>query len=267
MSIVFRQILIVSVKKLYSMKPFFSIIIATYNSELTLQRTLDSIITSDFKDYEIIIVDGLSTDSTLEIIRKNNIFIATVISEYDTGIYDAWNKGVLISKGEWIMFVGSDDLLTENSLQNYYEFVNASKNKLDYVSSRVQLIDEKQNVLRTIGRPWEWKKFRKYMCVAHVGSIHHNGLYKKYGLYDTDYKIIGDYEFLLRAGANLKTGYIEKITAQMQIGGISNINKNVFFETLKAKITTNSRGILLAKYDELIAKIIFYTRNVLLNKK
>lgn len=249
------------------MKPFFSIIIATYNSERTLQRTLDSIILSDFKDYEIIIVDGLSSDATLDIIHKNNSFITNVISERDNGIYDAWNKGVRMSEGTWIMFVGSDDLLDSGALKNYYEFVQSSQNDYNYVSSKVQLIDEKEKKLRVIGKSWNWRIFKRYMCVAHVGSIHHHTLYKIYGLYNPNYKITGDYEFLLRAGKNLRAGFFDITTAKMQIGGVSNMNDKVFIETYNAKIDNNSRSVLLAKFDDLLARMIYYTRNFLSSKK
>jgi hypothetical protein len=131
------------------------------------------------------------------------------------------------------------------------------------VSSKVQLIDEKENILRVIGRSWNWQSFKRYMCVAHVGSIHHYTLYKMYGLYNTNYKITGDYEYLLRAGKKLKAGFLDKITAKMQIGGVSNMNNNVFNETYRAKIDNKSRSILFAKYDDLIAKMIYYIRNFL----
>lgn len=244
------------------MNPFFSIIIATYNSERTLQRTLDSIISSDFKDYEIIIVDGLSSDATLDIIRKNNSYIANVISERDSGIYDAWNKGVQVSNGDWIMFVGSDDLLYSDALKNYYEFVQSSKIEYEYISSRVELININQKVLRVIGKPWNWQIFKKYMCVAHVGSIHHHSLYKKYGLYDMSYKITGDYEFLLRAKDTLIAGFFDIVTAQMQIGGVS-LSSKVFKETFRAKIQTAKRNVIFSKIEMWKAIIIFNVRSVL----
>lgn len=245
------------------MIPFFSIVIATYNSEFFLERTLKSIINQDFENYELIIIDGLSNDNTMSIVGKYKKYISTIVSEKDHGIYDAWNKGVNLSKGEWIMFVGSDDLLYLDALKNYHDFVKSNPKDYNYVSSKVQLIDEKENILRVIGRPWNWQIFKKYMCVAHVASIHHHSLYEMYGLYNTNYKITGDYEFLLRVGKKLKGGFFDKITAKMQIGGVSNMNNKVFIETYKAKIDNNSRSVLLAKCDDLIARIIYYARNLL----
>jgi len=261
---IFRRILIVSVKKLSNMKPFFSIIIATYNSEAFLERTLDSIISQEFENYEIIIVDGLSNDNTMLIVEKYKNHIKAMISEKDYGIYDAWNKGIGLSKGEWIMFVGSDDLLCSNALKNYWEFVSGSPLIFDYVSARVQLIDVSQNILRTIGRPWSWKIFKKFMCVAHVGSIHNRSLYETVGFYDISYKVTGDYELLLRAGNQLKTGFFKIVTAQMQVGGVS-LGPKVFQETFRAKVETGNRNVLLAQIELFKAKFIFKTR-ILLGK-
>ena len=123
---------------------------------------------------------------------------------------------------------------------------------------------EKKRYFEPAPHDLDVENFKRYMCVAHVGSIHHNNLYKKHGLYNVTYKITGDYEFLLRVGRNLKAGFLEKITAQMQIGGVSNMNKNVFIETFKANIDTKARVVLFAKYDNVIAMIIYHARKLLL---
>ncbi len=245
------------------MKPLFSIIIATYNSEKYLHRTLDSIISQDFIDYEILIVDGKSKDKTIDIVTGYGNAISVCISEPDDGIYDAWNKGIRNAKGEWIMFLGSDDLLLQGSLSNYAQFVNEqTHSNLQYVSAKVELITEEGEILRTIGKPWKWSLFKKYMCVAHVSSIHNFKLYEQYGAYNTNYKITGDYELLLRAKEQLKTGFIDTTLAQMQVGGVS-VNTRSFIETFNAKISSGSRNKLLAKLEMLEARVKYFIRHLL----
>ena len=96
-----------------------SIIIATYNAEKTLQRCFDSIRNQKNEKIELIVIDGNSNDNTLSIIESNADIVDYYVSESDKGIYDAWNKGVKVSTGEWIEFLGADDKLLPDSLPLY----------------------------------------------------------------------------------------------------------------------------------------------------
>ncbi|MES2445765.1 MAG: glycosyltransferase family 2 protein [Bacteroidota bacterium] len=244
------------------MKPVFSIIIATYNSDKYLARTLESVINQNFLDYELIIIDGGSKDGTLAIIEHYKSKIALVISEKDDGIYDAWNKGVKFSKGTWLMFIGSDDVLHQGALDAYAIFIQESGGNFNYISSRVNLVKNNGKIIREIGKPWRWENFKKYMCVAHVGSLHHKTLYEDFGLYNIDYKITGDYELLLRARNKLRAGFLNVITVSMQIGGVS-VGRNSFSETYNAKVTTGRRNKLIAQMEMMEAKIKYRIRSFL----
>ncbi len=107
--------------------PHFSIIIPTFNSAQTIRRCLDSIINQTFKNFEILIIDGFSTDETKVIVNTYQILFAHIrwISEKDRGIYDAMNKGIFLSKGDWLYFMGSDDeIFSPNILQEVYNDVS-----------------------------------------------------------------------------------------------------------------------------------------------
>ena len=91
--------------------PSISIVVAVFNGAHTLQRCIDSVITQDYPDKEIIIMDGGSTDGTVDILRSNSRRIAYWESRRDRGIYHAWNKGLQQAHGEWIIFLGADDVL------------------------------------------------------------------------------------------------------------------------------------------------------------
>ncbi len=214
-----------------------SIIIATYNADNFLAKCLESITSQKESNIEIILIDGGSKDSTVDIIKSYSDVIDFWISEKDNGIYDAWNKGVKKAKGKWIMFLGADDELVPGTLQKYLDFINNSPKKFDLISSRVQMIDFKGRKIRVIGYPYQWPQFQKSMLIAHPGSLHSKKLFDTYGYYNTSYKIVGDYEFLLRAGSKLKAAFLPEITVIMREGGASD-SINAVWEAQKAASTT-----------------------------
>ena len=110
-----------------------SIIIPTFNSAKTLAVCLDSILKQSFTDFEVLIMDGLSTDNTLEIAKSYDDIRLIISSEKDNGIYDAMNKGITQSKGEWIYFLGSDDrLFNKNVFSEVYEIQKKGNSKIIY---------------------------------------------------------------------------------------------------------------------------------------
>lgn len=88
-----------------------SVVIATYNCAETLQDCLDSIYAQTYPDIDIVVIDGGSKDATVQVIRSNEEYLGYWISEPDRGIYDAWNKAIIQAKGEWVYFLGADDVL------------------------------------------------------------------------------------------------------------------------------------------------------------
>lgn len=230
-----------------------SIIIATYNAENKIRLCLESILSQE-GCYEIIIIDGGSRDATINIIREYAGKVGEYISEPDNGVYDAWNKGIERAKGEWIMFLGSDDLLTPNALRSYQEFILQNDcSDVDYISSRVKyVINPDKGLYRFIGEKWCWKEFRNRMNVAHVGSLHRKEFFEEVGKYNTNYKIVGDYELLLRKREKLNALFMNEITAVMSTGGIS-FTVSALKESGKAKI--ESGGL-----SKLNAKLIYYSQ-------
>jgi glycosyltransferase involved in cell wall biosynthesis len=242
-------------------RPKFSVITSVFNGHDEIGRTIKSVSAQTYRSFEYIVVDGGSKDGTQDILVQHNNVINRWISERDTGIYNAWNKGVKMATGEWICFVGAGDCLLPDALENYHQYI-VDNPGLDYVSSLVEL--RRDNVLvKTLGKAWSWPAFLKYMCVAHVGSMHRSELYKTYGLYDESYRITGDYEFLLRAGADLKAGFFNKTTAIMDAGGVSNATMKVFRETYRAKTQTGKQPKLSAKLDDWVARVKFVLRKAL----
>lgn len=248
-----------------------SVIIATFNSEKTLRRTLDSLLGQQFVNFECLVIDGNSNDKTIRIVEDyESKFTAKdiafkYISEPDNGIYDAWNKGLKMAKGEWISFLGSDDIYLANALISYQGVIDTFSednmphllySDVDYVKGDVKIM--------TINGVWSWKKFQRFMCIAHVGSFHNRKYFNEFGNFDATYKICGDYELLLRAKEKLKTFKIEKTTVHMEAGGVSNnLVDKAFKETYKAKTTSGGLSKGVAKIDYYIAHAKHWIKTVL----
>jgi glycosyltransferase involved in cell wall biosynthesis len=230
-------------------KPLISIITACFNSESTIRDTIESVLNQTYNNIEYIIVDGKSNDSTLDIIQsyqekfKERKFNYLWISEKDIGIYDAFNKGVKLANGNWISFIGADDRYTENAVELYMK--NLPKKDIDLMYSNIKIKGKNNNT-----GVWSWDKFRRSMNIAHVGAFHHKHYFKKYGIFDTSYKIAGDYELLLRAKEKLRTHKLNEITVIMSGDGISNSNiKKVYSETTRAKKETAGVSSFICQLD------------------
>lgn len=199
-----------------------SIIIATFNASDIILGCLDSIENEINSDCELIIIDGNSTDNTLDLLNKKKELIDVLISEPDKGIYDAWNKGIKKSKGRWIMFLGADDLLLGNSLLTYLEFLRErNSSNYDYVCAKNEYINLDGKFIKDIGKEPKWKAMKYYMPAAHVASLHNKKLFNEIGLFNLEYKICADYELLSRKKNKLNYKFIDHKIAQMQTGGMS----------------------------------------------
>lgn len=227
------------------MKKKISIIIATFNAELYLEQCIKSIIHQKSDLIELIIIDGKSSDKTVDIIKSNEKHIDFWISEPDNGIYDAWNKGIKHANGDWIMFLGADDQLLPQTINTYIDYIQSTNETYDLISSKIQMIDMRGKKIRIIGYPFRWPNFLISMHIAHPGALHSKKLFETYGIFDTNFKIVGDYELLLRAGAKLKAGFINKVTVIMREGGVSD-SINAIFEAHKARVTTGKYNYVLS---------------------
>lgn len=232
------------------MNTTLSVIIATYNSEKTVQATLDSLLNQTYKNFEVIIVDGASKDKTTDILKENESKFHDLkipyqwVSEKDAGIYDAWNKAIKKVNTQWIAFLGSDDTYYPFALEAYISEISKSP-EVNYISGKVELINDKNKIVKIIGKPFNYHQMSRYMNVGHVGSFHHIDLFNKYGNFDIDYKIAGDYEFLLRCDHFINPGFIDKKLVRMLNGGVSNQMVNeVLKENLKLHLKYKRFSVL-----------------------
>lgn len=252
-------------------KPYFTIITPSFNSERTIGVTIASVLNQYFTDFEYIIIDGQSSDRTIEIIEtfvpafKDKKIHFKYISEKDNGIYEAWNKGIKLSKGTWISFLGSDDNYLPNALERY-SFHLKTGNDYNYISSKVELINNNKEILTILGESFVWHKVTRNMKIAQVGSFHHKQLFKQIGLFNTSYKIVGDLEFYIRCKNYIKPFFFNEITAQMLNEGASNQIYKALKEALDVKLKYKISSPLILYFDFIIILIKCYINKITKNK-
>jgi glycosyltransferase involved in cell wall biosynthesis len=223
-----------------------SIIMAVFNGAETLQSALNSVFEQNYDNLELIIVDGASTDSSIDIIKKNNSKISYWISEPDKGIYDAWNKAIKVAHGDYICFIGCDDCFAyPNAIKDLVDCIGEPNTPPSIISANYRLIDKNGREILVRGDKYSWLAMKVRMAVAHPGMLHHKGLFNNGG-YDTQYSIAADYELLLRQGPLKNINYLNRVTVLMGNEGVSNLR---VYETLRQvrdiqlKHVSMSRGI------------------------
>ncbi len=244
----------------------FNIIVATHNSGETLARCLESVRqVSGRARGRLILIDGASTDDTLEIAEAFADIVDVVVSEPDSGVYDAWNKGLSHCVHPWVLFLGSDDYLRPAEFLRYLGFME-NKQGLDFVSCRVRLVDSRDRLIREVGRPWEWRVFKRYMCTLHPGSFTSLEYISRVGMFDESLSICGDYELLLRGGERLKTAFWPVAPVCMRVGGVSDGMRGLE-ETLAMKLAAGHRHSALCFTDHAIAVIKYMIRTYLMRSR
>ena len=235
-------------------RPLVTVVTAVFNGQLYLAGCLESVLRQDYPNIEHIVLDGGSSDGTLDMLRQYDDRIAYWKSEPDHGVYDAWNKALAEAHGEWICFLGVDDELLPGAVSAYMALARNNP-QAEYLCSRVRWVHPSGHE-RINGKPWSWPEFSRWMCVAHVGSMHRRTLYDRLGNYDTSYRSAADYELLLRARDQLNAAYMPNISSMMRAGGVSD-DSAALIEAKRAKIATGGRNKMLAELDLHVARAIY----------
>jgi len=231
--------------------PLVTVVTAVLNADRYLEGCVKSVLHQDYPNIEHLVLDGGSTDGTLDLLRRYDDRIAFWKSEPDKGVYDAWNKALAEARGEWICFLGADDEFLPGAISAYMALA-AKYPEAEYISSRIKWVHP-SGYERIRGGPWEWKSFLRWMRVAHVGSMHRRALFERRGTYNTSFGSAADYELLLRARESLKAAYMPVTTVMMRAGGITD-GPNAFADATRAKIASGGRNPMLAAIELQIAR-------------
>jgi glycosyltransferase len=208
-----------------------SIITATFNSEKTIYSTLQSVDNQTYKNIEHIIIDGKSTDKTLEIVAKFSS-VSKVISEKDSGVYFALNKGIKKASGDVIGFLHADDFFANDLILEKIaeKFKNTNADilyaDLDYVAFE----NHKKIIRHWKSGDFSVKKLKKGWMPPHPTFYVKKSIYDRLGYFDTSFSIAADYDLMLRflSDKTLKVVYLPEVAVKMRVGGISNRNlKNI----------------------------------------
>lgn len=231
------------------MQPTISIITVSYNAVSTIEDTILSVINQTYHHIEYIIIDGLSTDGTVDIIKKYESQIAYWVSEPDRGIYDAMNKGLKIASGDFVYFLGADDLLF-------------SRDTIAIVANR---INERNSVYYgdsyfTDIRVIYMGKFNKYLLALH--NICHQAIFYPRNVYsskfyDEEFPIYADYVYNLELFCRVKYVYVDETISIFNSKGISKDGPDSMFRKERIGLIKNNLGVLPLIYAEIYDKSIF----------
>ena len=200
-----------------------SIITVCYNSAKTIEKTFQSVQSQTYKNIEYIVVDGMSSDPTSDIIENNKDIISKYVSESDKGLYDAMNKGIQLATGDIVGILNSDDIFTDDYvLENIAKF--HSENNIEAsVGNIIQFNEEGKTVRKYSAKNWNPEKLKIGFMPAHPAIFFKKELFNKFGDYQLDFIIAADYELITRffLKHNISWKFSNITTTSMLIGGVS----------------------------------------------
>jgi len=215
-----------------------SIITITYNSQQTVEKTIQSVLSQDYPGIEYIIIDGKSKDGTMRIIDQYKKSISKIISEKDAGLYDALNKGIKQATGDVVGLLHSDDLYTNEKVISKVAAKFEADAELQGVYADLVFVNRNDpgKIMRT------WKSgnyhegaFLKGWMPPHPTFFVKRDCYEKFGNFNIKLKLSADYELMLRFihKNQIKIAYLPETIVKMRMGGVSNVS---FFVKLKANL-------------------------------
>jgi len=247
-----------------------SIITVNLNNSEGLLKTIRSVQSQVFKEFELIVIDGASTDNSLEIIQQNNDIIQYYLSEKDHGIYNAMNKGIQRAKGEYCLFLNSGDCFyDEFVLKNVFSKISGNESVVYGNSYKIK--PHYRRVIKYKPKLTLYDFYKTVPALHHQASFIKSELFSKYGLYDEKIQIIADWEFFFRVIIlnEVETKYIDLIVSTFDGTGLSNSLPKGSDMRMKANIMKNNilsenfPGYILSDYqmfDEMVSRSSVFSR-------
>jgi glycosyltransferase len=238
-----------------------SLITVCFNSESSVIDTLKSVSNQTYGNIEHIIIDGGSTDSTMELVGQYGRRVVKSISEKDKGIYDAYNKGLSFATGEIIGFINSDDFYFSDEVirkvMSVFEdpSIEACHANLIYVDP----INTK--IIKRLWSSWDFKDsdFKKGSIPAHPTVFFRRDVYERFGKFDINFKLVADHDFLLKTFYvnKIKSVYIDDVWVRMRSGGATGGNlKSIIKQNLEIRAAQKKNGIHSSLFIFIVTKFL-----------
>ena len=247
--------------------PKVSVITAVLNGENVIEDAIKSVMNQTYENIEYIVVDGGSTDRTLEILNRYRSVISRTVSEPDSGLYDAMNKGIRLASGDIIGILNADDFFAKSSAitDSIAELLDK---QVDAVFANLLIVDASDpiRVFRYYNcGDFSPEKFAHGWMPAHPTFFVRRSCYEKYGLFKEDYAIAADYELMVRFLAKHRISYshLDEVTVKMRTGGISSrslksywtLNREIVRACRENGIPTNIFRVL-SKYPQKLLELV-----------
>lgn len=234
-------------------KTLLTIVVPVYNAERDIARCLGSISSQTFRDYEVIVVDGNSSDGTLRIVQGFSNLSIKVISEPDNGVYDAMSKGIRIASGQWVYIMGADDAFVDDSvLRDFHAAVQDAD--ADLVYGNVLCTSAGAQVRRSLPNPLSRRALFRRPAAWHQSLFAKTSLYLQFP-FDSDLRIAADYDWLLRASVNSSARYIARDIAYYNMDGLSGRSRALLMRELRLIQMRHFRPRLLVAVRFLYLKL------------
>jgi glycosyltransferase involved in cell wall biosynthesis len=237
-----------------------SVITVSYDSKATIVETLASVAAQSHVDFEHIVIDGASTDGTLDVLQAHRSQLAVLVSQPDAGIYDAMNKGIAVARGDIVGFLNADDFYAHDRVLETVAYCFAEDSKLDACYSDLMYVDQLDSS-RTVrywqSNPFVPGSFSRGWCPPHPTLFVRRSVYERFGGFDLTYRIAADVELMMRflEAHKVRVKYVPGIWVNMRMGGTTNKNlRNVWIqnqEVLRAlkshRLAANLLGFFVHK--------------------
>lgn len=249
-------------------RPLITFVVAVFNASKTLQQCLSSVTKQSSKNFELVVIDGGSSDGSVDILRGQASHFSYWVSESDRGVYDAWNKALRHAQGEWICFLGADDYLWSSDVvqQICQKLADLSAQTL-IAYGKIQLLDRDGNPMFELGEPWDKleNQFKKKMCLPHPAVLHRRSLFDTLGGFDPEFRIAGDYEFLIRSMKGQTPQFLgDLVVTAMRPGGLSSNPSNTIRGLKEAYRAQQKNGQKVLWLPRLMAWLRVYMRLIIM---
>lgn len=247
--------------------PVISVIIAVFNAADTLDKCLASILAQSYPEVQLIVMDGGSSDGSVDIIREYSDAIAYWESMPDRGIYHAWNKALRHASGDWVCFLGADDYFwSDDTLEILARHLAALPLDTRLAYGQAAVVNSRDEVLYLNGMDWSLagRRFHDCMSIPHPGLLHRKSLFAAHGMFDERYRIAGDYEFLLRELPRGTARFLPGIVSVgVRAGGISRRPGNILLQLREARLAQKAHGYPYPGRNWLLSMAKAHARNLL----